>query len=101
MKRNLARAGANQRRDLVAHADSHLPPALFPRADAALRPGIRVRAHLIVDPAGHRAERIADHVRGALKNRKLAAPLEKFIHLAPLHGLARRVESFSKQSSTP
>src|SRR6267378_3403638 len=101
MKRNFARPGANQRSDLVAHADGHLPPALFPRADAALRPGIRVRAQLIVDPAGHRAERIADHIGGAVENRKFATPLEKFIHLAPLHGLARRVESFSKQSSTP
>src|SRR6267143_1336879 len=100
MKRNFARPGANQRRDLVAHADGHLPPAFFPRTDAALRPGIRVRAHLVIDAARHRAERIADHVGSAVENREFAAPLEQFIHRAKLHELTYGVGPFSKQSST-
>src|SRR5438105_2123818 len=53
MKRNLARLRAKQRSDLVAHADGHLPPAFFPGAYATLGPGIGVRAHAVVDAAGH------------------------------------------------
>src|SRR5260370_38712229 len=80
-QRNIARARSEERRDLVAHSDGHFPPALLPCAPSAFRPGIGVRAQALVDAAGHRTQRIADHVRAAVQDRKFFAPLQKWIHI--------------------
>ena len=100
VERNLARARSDERRDLVAHAYGHLPPALLPCANSAFRPGIRIRAQPLVHATRHRAQRIADHVSSAIQDRKFPAPLQKFIHRATLHSPIFGSGSFSTQGST-
>ncbi len=85
MQRNFAGSSADERCDLVANADGHVPPALFPGAHAALGPGVRVSAHFVVYGARHGPEGIADHIRRAVENRELAPPLQKAIHCVRLH----------------
>src|SRR5580658_2840452 len=85
MQRNFAPARSNQRSDLVAHVDGHLPPAFLPRAHPALAPRIGVRPHFVVHAARHGPQRIADHIGRTFKDREFAAPLQQFIHLAKLH----------------
>src|SRR6266702_823624 len=101
MQRNLAGAGADQRRDLVAHRDRHFPPAFFPGAYSALRPGIGIGAHAVIYAPRHRAKRVADHVCGAVEDREFAAPLQKFIHRMILPRESSGGGPFSTQSSTP
>ena len=86
VQRNLTGLSAKERGDLVADADGHFPPALFPGAHAALGPAIRIGLHALVYAARHGTERIANHVGGALENRKLRAPLEKLVHEVILQG---------------
>src|SRR5579859_4554913 len=100
MQRNFARPRSDQRSDLVAHVYGHFPPALFPGAHAPFTPRIRVGLHFVVHAARHGAQRIADHVRRTFKDRKFAAPLQKFIHLAELHRNSFGNGPFSRQGST-
>src|SRR6267143_1496055 len=77
VQRNLSRTRSDQRRDLVAHTNRHLPPTLLPCANPAFRPGIGVGAQRLVHSTRHRAQRVADHISGAFQDRKFTAPLQK------------------------
>src|SRR6185312_4625161 len=65
--------------DGVADFAGHHPPGFFPGAHAASGPHVTVVLDGAVDAAGHGAERVADHVRGALKDGKLRTEMEQRI----------------------
>src|SRR5262249_50489690 len=58
----------------------HLPPSLFPGPDAASRPDIAILHHPVTGFAGHSAQRVTDQVNSLIKYRKLAPPLNHFVH---------------------
>ena len=84
VQRNLAGQRSDQRRDLIADADGHFPPAFFPGTNAALSPGIGVAAHGIVNASRHGPERVGDQVRGTIQNGEFAAPFKKVTHYGVL-----------------
>ena len=66
--------------DLVAHGERRRPPALAPRADAALRPRPRVLRDAVFHGRRHRAERVVDQVRRVLEDREAVAVREQIRH---------------------
>src|SRR5262249_29495286 len=62
-----------ERSQFVADFAGKHPPAFFPGAHAASRPGIGVPLERVVDAAGHGSERVADEVSGALEDGELGA----------------------------
>ncbi len=63
----------------VAAGDGHVPPAFFPGADAARRPGLGVLGQCAGDAARHGRERVRDQVRRLREDRKLGAPAQQGI----------------------
>ena len=55
------------------------PPFLFPGANAARVPHVGVLAKSIFDAAGHRPQRVADQVGGAVENRELGTVAQKLV----------------------
>src|SRR6266853_1064339 len=81
---------------------NEISPGPAPRSGAIWSPTATAISH---QPSSHARtprspQRIADHVRAAVQDRKFFAPLQKFIHRALLHELACGTRLFSRQSNT-
>ncbi len=59
--------------ELVADRDRHLPPAFPPGPDAALAPGARVLAEVVLGRRRHRRERVVDEVGARGEDREPVA----------------------------
>ena len=75
-----ARGRAEDPPELVADGDRHLPPALGPGPDAALPPGARVLAKVVLGRRRHGGKRVVDEVRAGLEDREAVAILGRVDH---------------------
>ena len=80
-----AGAGADDPADLVADGERHVPPALAPRADAALLPHARVLGEVVLGRSRHRGQRVVDQVGGVGQDRE-AIPVGGHVHRRRLDG---------------
>ena len=75
--------------DLVADRHRHRPPALAPRADAALAPHPRVLGESLLRLPRHRRQRVVDQVGRVLEDRELGAVVEQVAHAGHLRARSR------------
>src|SRR5581483_20011 len=69
---------------LLADFRRQHPPFFFPGAHAAIGPDVGVVVHGVVDRAGHRAQRVADHVGRAFQDGELWAIAEQRVSHAEI-----------------
>src|SRR5262245_58436667 len=79
MHAHRAGLGVHQHADGVAHVARHHPPVFFPCAHAARGPDVAVGLDRVIHTAGHGAQRVADHISGALQNGELRAKAEQVV----------------------
>jgi hypothetical protein len=72
-------------RELVAHRERQLPPALAPGADAALAPGAGVLEEPRLRGRRHGGERVVDQVDAVAEDRKPVAAGEELVHRTTLN----------------
>src|SRR5579871_825956 len=91
----------HDRPDLIAYFAGEHPPFLFPGPNATGRPCVTKGLRGVIDASGHGAQRVADHVGCALKNRELRSVAKKIIlhrHYSP-PSRARRQRSAKQDCS--